>query len=219
MKIRLRFSKGTPLKFISHLDLQRLFIRAFRRARLPMSYKEGFNPQPKLSFASALSLGYTSSGEYLAVEIEGEIEPGEVQKRLSQQLPMGISITEADEVPNDAPSLMAQVKSFLYRVKLESAEPLSIGQMDEAVNKIMNREELWISKSTKKGTRQINIIPYMLDLKVIPQETSFQWEVEMHLKMMSPEGTVKPVEIMKVLEKETPFKIVNMDVHREAIII
>ena len=218
MKIRFKFSKETPLKFISHLDLQRLFIRAFRRAKIAMSYKGGFNPQPKLSFASALPLGYTSSGEYLEVEIEEELEPGEAEKMLTEQLPFGISLLGADEVPQNLSSLMTRVKFFLYKIKFETAVPLNTEQLEEAVIRLLTREEIQITRRSKKGTKQINIIPYIMDLKVLPQETNFQkvHVIEMHSEM-SPEGTVKPVEIMKLMEEENPFKITKMEIHREAI--
>lgn len=218
MKIRFRFSKGTPLKFISHLDLQRLFIRALRRARIPVSYKRGFNPQPKLSFASALPLGCTSSGEYLEFEIENRLEPHEIKERVSGQLPFGISIFEAEEVPCNARSLMAQVRSFLYRISFETDTPLKTEELKRALSELLAREEVKITRRGKKGPKQFNVIPYIKDLKVLPQGNNSEHVIEICTRM-SPEGTVKPVEIMKLLEKDNSFKITKMEIHREAIYI
>lgn len=65
MRIIASFYKHEQVMFVSHLDMQRLFQRAFRRADLPLAYSNGFNPHPLLSFATALSVGYTSDCEYL----------------------------------------------------------------------------------------------------------------------------------------------------------
>ena len=55
MRIIVSFYKHEQVMFVSHLDMQRLFQRAFRRADLPLAYSNGFNPHPLLSFATALS--------------------------------------------------------------------------------------------------------------------------------------------------------------------
>ena len=38
------YQKHEALSFISHLDIQRTLQRAFRRARIPLAYSDGFNP-------------------------------------------------------------------------------------------------------------------------------------------------------------------------------
>ena len=69
MRIIARFEKGEAVRFVSHLDIQRTFQRAFRRANIPLAYSQGFNPHPQLSFATALSLGYTSEAEWFDVKL------------------------------------------------------------------------------------------------------------------------------------------------------
>ena len=70
MKIIAAFEKTKEISYTSHLDVQRTLQRAFRRANLPLAFSKGFNPHPKLSFATALATGYTSAGEWLEVELE-----------------------------------------------------------------------------------------------------------------------------------------------------
>ena len=65
MRVRITFSKQGALRFIGHLDLHRLWERAMRRANLPLTYSQGFHPQPKISLAAALPLGFSSRGEVL----------------------------------------------------------------------------------------------------------------------------------------------------------
>ncbi|MCM8757608.1 MAG: TIGR03936 family radical SAM-associated protein [Candidatus Omnitrophica bacterium] len=82
------------MKYISHLDLMRLFIRAMRRAELPLKYTQGFNPHPKFKIKRALKLGVESENEEAEVILNDFLEPEEFKKRLQEQLPEGIFIKE-----------------------------------------------------------------------------------------------------------------------------
>jgi radical SAM-linked protein len=87
------FSKKGTMRFISHLDLMRLFMRAFRRADLPIKITEGFNP--KFSIKRALKLGLESESEEAVVVLKEWVEPEEFRERLQRQLPQGIEIKRA----------------------------------------------------------------------------------------------------------------------------
>ena len=71
-RLRIRFSRGEELKFISHLDIIRLWERALRRARIGLAYSEGFSPHPRISLAAPLSLGITSDAELMDVVLVGQ---------------------------------------------------------------------------------------------------------------------------------------------------
>lgn len=217
MKLRLKFSKEEPLKFISHLDLQRLFTRAFRRAGIKLGLKGGFNPQPKISFALALPLGCTSSGEYLEAEIVDELKPQEVKDRLFFQLPEGISIKEVTEASQEDPSLTSRVSSCLYRVRFQTEESLNVNKLKETVKKLLQRKELEITRQKKKKTKKIDIIPLIEHLEVM-SVNSFQGEIEMHLKT-GVGGSIKPQEIMSIIEKEAPLTITNKKIHRKKLFL
>jgi radical SAM-linked protein len=83
------------MRFISHLDLMRLFMRALRRAEIPVKMSEGFNPHPRLSIARALKLGVESSNEEAAIVVRMYMSPQEFIIKLQKQLPKGIEITDA----------------------------------------------------------------------------------------------------------------------------
>lgn len=93
-KISFIFSKKGKIKFISHLDLMRLFMRAFRRGNLPAKYTCGFNPHPKFSIKEALRLGRESDNEEATLVLKESMEPEEFKQRLQQQLPEGIGIKQ-----------------------------------------------------------------------------------------------------------------------------
>jgi radical SAM-linked protein len=88
------FTKKGAMRYISHLDLMRLFMRAMRRAELPVKMSEGFSPHPKLSISRALKLGLESEHEEAAVVLKEFILPEEFQSRLQKQLPEGITIKD-----------------------------------------------------------------------------------------------------------------------------
>src|SRR3712207_6843302 len=88
--MRVKFTKTGDMIYISHLDVQSLFQRAFRRAGIKLSYSQGFNPHPKMSYGNALALGVESHGEYVDIDIEEYIPENELMDRINNQLPDGI---------------------------------------------------------------------------------------------------------------------------------
>jgi len=94
-RIRIKYTKGKEIKFISHRDLMRVLHRAVRRAEIPVAYSQGFNPHMKISWGQALKVGQASDGEYAELQIEGWIKPQELMAKLNKQLPKGIEILEA----------------------------------------------------------------------------------------------------------------------------
>ena len=97
-KIEFIFAKRKLMKYISHLDLMRLFMRALRRAEIPIKMTEGFNPHPKLSIKRALKLGLESEHEEATVVLKEQIIPEEFKEKLQGQLPQGIEIKSVQYV-------------------------------------------------------------------------------------------------------------------------
>ena len=95
-KVKFLFSKRGVMRYISHLDLMRLFMRAARRANLPLYLTKGFHPHPKLILKRALKLGLESDNEEGAILLIKNINPGIFQKNLNKQLPEGIQIKEVE---------------------------------------------------------------------------------------------------------------------------
>jgi radical SAM-linked protein len=93
-RINFVFAKKGLMKYISHLDLMRLFMRALRRADLPLKMTEGFSPHPKISIKRALKLGLESENEEATLVLKELIKPEEFKQRVQQQLPGGIIIKD-----------------------------------------------------------------------------------------------------------------------------
>lgn len=92
IKINFYFSKNGVMRFISHLDLMRLFSRAARRAELPLFISKGFNPHPKIKIKQALKLGIESNREEAEILLTKNIPLDEFCKRMNKQLPEGIRV-------------------------------------------------------------------------------------------------------------------------------
>lgn len=93
-KLNFTFAKKGEMKYISHLDLMRLFARAVRRAELPIKITEGFSPHPKISLKRALKLGVESDNEEATFIFKEPVKPEDFKQRLQKQLPEGIYIRE-----------------------------------------------------------------------------------------------------------------------------
>ena len=128
-RIRIRFSKLGRMRFLSHLEMLTLFIRAVGRARIPMRYSQGFHPHPKFSFATALSVGIESYAEYMDFEVDAGFSAEALQDALNKSLPEGVKVVEAAIIPMKAPALSVIMERVWYRVTLP--EELAVGLQEK----------------------------------------------------------------------------------------
>jgi hypothetical protein len=120
-RLRVRFTKEEPLRFLGHLDVVRLWERACRRARLPLAYTLGFTPHPRLQFASPLALGATGAAEVLDLYLTAPHAPDDCRARIGARLPPGCRVVEVQEVPLLAPAAAALLRWAEYEVRAVSA--------------------------------------------------------------------------------------------------
>ncbi len=164
---RMKFSKGEEVKYISHLDLQRTFQRALRRADIQIAYSQGFNPHPKLSFAMALAVGMTSEGEYVDVELAHPIDAKEMKERLNNSLPGGLRILDCKISRNKNPSLMSTIRESLYRVRIICSQRVDPNAMQKLIKDFLGEDRLVIEKRNKKGKRvERDIRPSIYELSL-----------------------------------------------------
>ena len=115
-RLRVRFSRGEELKFISHLDIMRLWQRALRRAGISLAYSEGFNPRPRLSLAAPLAVGVTSEAELMDIYLTGQVSPYFLIAAVNRQLPPGMEALEVYQALSSQPSLQSLVRYAEYEV-------------------------------------------------------------------------------------------------------
>lgn len=151
----LKFSKENRLKYISHLDVLRLFQRAFKRAGIRLKYSQGYNPHARVSFALPLSLGFESSGEYMEIETEDACDAESLIKGLNAIMPEGIRIASCGVLSETSKTAISAVLDFAsYRVEYKGGEE-HIPEIEAAVKPFMQQEKINIVKFSKKKKKNI----------------------------------------------------------------
>lgn len=148
------FSKTGRAKYISHLDLSSVIIRAMKRTRLPIWQTEGFNPRTYVTFMLPLSLGQEGLHEAMDFRLTEDVPYGEVKERLNAALPADIRVTEIT-VPKDKNT---DITAARYRIE-SSADP-------EKLRALCEKEQINVEKRTKKGSTIVDLKPLMSDVKL-----------------------------------------------------
>lgn len=160
---RLLFEKVGNAIWMSHLDLMRVFQRAFQRAGLPLKHTQGFNPRPSVSIALPMSVGVESICELLDFDLDGDrVFCDEILTRLNDVLVDGVNILEVyvgGQKIRDLATLQCHIT-----LEYDSGVPQSA--VDE-ITALFNRNEILVDKKTKSGIQQQNIIPMITNLKVV----------------------------------------------------
>ena len=158
MKVRIKFSKTGPLKYIGHLDIMRYFQKLNRRANIPVAYSEGFSPHQILSFSPPLSLGAESLGEYADLEITELINSDEAISELNKHSVDGIEIYSFKQLPEKSPNAMSCVTAARYLCSLKDTISVPFDVNEELANLFLLKE-INVVKKTKKNETTINIRP------------------------------------------------------------
>ncbi|MDO4565310.1 MAG: TIGR03936 family radical SAM-associated protein [Clostridia bacterium] len=157
MKIIAAYHKAGLIAYASHLDMQRTLQRTFRRAQIPLSYSQGFNPHPLLSFASALATGHTSDCEWFEVGLEERVEAGDFEARVNACAPAGLWVSNAFYSEAPIGTLSRNVRQARYFAYVCFEGGVELKRVGEAVEKIMAEPEILILKKTKGGIKPVDI--------------------------------------------------------------
>lgn len=221
-KIEIVHTKTSNLRFISHLDVQRLFERALRRAEIPFAYSEGFNPRPKTQWLMPLPIYYESNYELMHLELSGNLNEPELQHRLNMQLPDEFQIKSAksiqfhDKLPN-----IENVK-VLYRIL--TYNPLLwekyICETKTAIESFLSQKSLILKVFKKRqnqnsqSEKQLDIRPLVERLEVLniaPLELelvlSGNTRAEIVLDQIMPENLRTEIQKSSFSEWQTNWKI------------
>lgn len=162
--MRLTFTKLGRAAYISHLDVNRLFQRAFKRSGLPVWYTQGFNPHVYLTFALPLSLGAESDCETVDFRLLEELPESMVLEKLNQVLPDGVKAVAAS-VPVFGAEAIECADYLLALYSVDTVEGAA-----EKTQKILGAASLPVEKKTKKGMKQIDLKDCLLSTDVSVKE-------------------------------------------------
>ena len=149
----LKFKKTGQLRYTSHLDLMRLFRRNFKRAGIDLLYSQGFNPQPKMSFAQALSLGHESIGEYLEIETQRSCLPDMIMGLVNSHMPFGIEVIDCKELDSRIDKIAAIVEYADYKAVLDPSIQFS---NENIIEEFLSQDNIFIEKWVKKKRKEIS---------------------------------------------------------------
>lgn len=160
MKIRVKFSKGGALVFIGHLDIMRYFQKLIRRAQIPIAYSQGMSPHQIMSFALPLGLGISSVAEYMDIEITEPVKSQDAILQMNEMSVEDIQILSFKQLPEDAKNAMAAVTAADYEVRFREGRKPEL-DFGAALNELLSKQEIPITKKTKKSERTIDIKPFI----------------------------------------------------------
>jgi radical SAM-linked protein len=164
-RLRIRFSRGEEIKFISHLDIMRLWQRVIHRAGISLAYTEGFSPHPRISLAAPLPVGVTSQAELVDIFCNKWVSPHFFTTAVSQQLPPGIQILQVYPVALTLPSLQSQVSYAEYEVEIETEKGKP--DIESALTSLLAVKHLPWHHERDTGTRNYDLRALIDDLWLI----------------------------------------------------
>ena len=195
---RILFEKKGNAVWISHLDLMRLFQRAFKRSGLPLTHTQGFNPRPSVSIALPLSVGVESSCELLDFELDGDkVANRIVRGKLNDYLVPGIRVIKVYDN-------MQKIKHLALLDTVVTME-YDAGVPDDAVSRMQElfaREEVLVEKKTKtNGIQDQNIIPMIKSLEIVQTD---EHTVQLKARVCCQNPTLNPMQLHGAIVRHLP---------------
>ena len=193
---RLLFEKTCNAVWISHLDLMRLFQRAFKRAGLPLTHTQGFNPRPSVSIALPLSVGVESHCELLDFDLDGESVPCDaILTRLNAALVEGVKVLDVYE--NGAKLKHLALLNCTVTLEYDRGVPAGAA---ERIADLFNKEEVVVEKKGKNGIVDQNIAPMIKKLSAAEDGSA----VILTALVCCQNPTLNPMQLPAAIEKYLP---------------
>jgi len=194
---RLLFEKTGNALWISHLDLMRLFQRAFKRAGLPLKHTQGFNPRPLVSIALPLSVGVASHCELLDFELDGDMPDFSViRQQLNKALVEGVHVLD---VYNDGRKIK-ELALLSCTVTMEYDNGVDPVNLDK-IRGLFAQESLIVQKKGKNGSTDQDIIPMIKDLQV---NQNGQSEIVLQGLICCQNPSLNPAQLAAAIERYLP---------------
>jgi len=180
-KLRLKISKLDDLRFIGHLDFQRMVERALRRSGLAVLHSKGYNQRLKMTWGPALPLFIESNGEYIEIELaERQADLENLKNILNQELPNQARILEVTEILPDDRSSISNVLETHYLAKLISTKEAQASSTDhellevvidgELINRFLARDQINVTRLSKDKEKIVDIKPQIVVIKKIDDQ-------------------------------------------------
>ncbi|NRB06006.1 MAG: TIGR03960 family B12-binding radical SAM protein [Richelia sp.] len=221
-RLRMWFGKKGDMTLTSHLDLVRLLERIIRRAELPVSFTGGFHPHPRISIATALSLGVSSSGEIMDFELTQTMDISTFQEKLTSVLPADIPIYKVEELNLKAPAANQLLNAAEYILTIATDYEITPVNWQNLIDTIKTTPEIWWEHTTKSGKNKlVNLRDRLFELELVPvninQEKHLENTIQLrYLGSCRNDGTVlRPEHILFMLEQTAGREFQLLHIHRQ----
>lgn len=201
MRVRLRYSVKGRVRFISHLDLMRMFFRACIRKDIPVAVSQGYSPHLKLSFGPPLNVGVSSCCEYLDIYLKKPVPIEKLKSDLQEGLPEGIRIEEVNSVSESLPALSAVINGAVYSVEIP---PEYLASVRDKIEKFFKKKSIIVERKHKppppmsigRRGKSVDIRPLVNDLR-LENDSRLVMSVTLGQK-----GSARPIEVISSLWPE-----------------
>ncbi len=217
MNVRLKFTKENEVKYISHLDLMRVFQRAIRRTGIPISYSSGFNPHQEISFGAPLSLGVTSNAEYVDLKLGEPMDVQALMERLNSSLPEGIRILHGIKLGDNPKSAMAVVTHARYLISM-NIENVAPEALKKSIEEFAAQKSIKVMKEQpKKGfeLKEIDIRPMIVGIR--PFKSTGDTHIIDCLLSSGSRANLKPELLMVAFREFSGYNIDGIRINREEV--
>ncbi|MEH2233386.1 MAG: TIGR03936 family radical SAM-associated protein [Nostoc sp.] len=223
-RLRVWFGKQGKMALMSHLDLIRLFDRVVRRASLPIAFTGGFHPMPRISLATALALGATSSGEIADFELTVPVEVDTFFRKLAHEMPTDIPIYNVEQIDLKASAATQLLESAEYLITVAALAETTPIQWQNWIDTIKAKEELWYEQITKSGKSQlINLRDRLFELELVETHNSIAESMSSAIRYLGSyrqDGLLlRPEQILFMLEAVAGIEFQLLHIHRNRLIL
>lgn len=199
-EVRIRFSKTGQAKYISHLDINRVFSRAFARAKVDLWYTEGYNPHPYMSFSLPLSLGVESLCENVDIRILNDITNEELKENLNNALPVGIRVVDVYDDFMDCHEI--GFSDYVYKFEFDDND----AALERIIN-VLESEEILALKKGKQGRKRVfketNIKEFIVKYNVSIRDNNIVLNIRL---IAGPDKNLNPSLLF-----DTIIRLIDMD--------
>jgi radical SAM-linked protein len=219
-KLRSHFIKVGGARFLGHLEMVDVFVRAARRAGIPMQFSEGFHPLPRISFTNPLPVGMESLAEFMDLELVHAVKAKEFQERMNKELPDGLRIIRAAEMTVKGRSLPTMFTADCFLISLEGLDKgYTEEELIERLRQAQKEGECILVQEKKTGEKRMDVLQCIEKLRVVKPASyspvlvgengmpivtdlySADYLIEMGLKKT---GGLRPAAVLKLLLGLTP---------------
>lgn len=194
---RLLFEKTGSAVWMSHLDLMRLFQRAFKRAGLPLKHTQGYNPRPSVSIALPLSVGVDSVCELLDFDLDGaDVACDIITERLNASLVSGIRVYQTYQNGRK----LRDLALLDCKITMEYDRGIPNGAI-EALKELFTRNSLTVLKKTKNGMQEQDIIPMIHKLDITQTDAG---TLVLQARICCQNPTLNPMQLVTAVSTYLP---------------